>query len=174
MGVCVRVRACDCVRKPGACATKLKNAAFTSCIDLCARDTHTGVSVWECAARGQRARGRGRSAPQQIDSPGGRHARPVRGECSERAPRREPEGPRFEAKEPEQDPGFDDLDDTKFGKKQEKLGRLNLGAGASNIMGMGVDAEDELLDMLGNTLRRTLRPALRQVVLSCVRIGCPF
>ena len=66
----------------------------------------------------------------------------------ERAPRREPEGPRFEAKEPEQDPGFDDLDDTKFGKKQEKLGRLNLGAGASNIMGMGVDAEDELLDML--------------------------
>ena len=41
----------------------------------------------------------------------------------ERAPRREPEGPRFEAKEPEQDPGFDDPDDTKFGKKQEKLGR---------------------------------------------------
>ena len=38
------------------------------------------------------------------------------------------ESVRFEAKKPEQDSGFDDLSETKYGKKQEKLSQLGLRA----------------------------------------------
>ena len=38
------------------------------------------------------------------------------------------EGAKFEAKAPDQKPGFDDLNDTKYAKKQEKLSKLNLRA----------------------------------------------
>ena len=36
---------------------------------------------------------------------------------------------KFEAKPPEQTPGFDDLNETKYGRKQEKLSKLGLRAG---------------------------------------------
>ena len=39
------------------------------------------------------------------------------------------ESVKFEAKPPEQKPGFDDLNETKYGKKQEKLSKLGLRAG---------------------------------------------
>ena len=39
------------------------------------------------------------------------------------------EGAKFEAKPPEQKPAFDDLHETKYGKKQEKLSKLGLRAG---------------------------------------------
>ncbi len=39
------------------------------------------------------------------------------------------ESVKFEAKPPEQTPGFDDLNETKYGRKQEKLSKLGLRAG---------------------------------------------
>ena len=56
------------------------------------------------------------------------------------------EGPRFEATEPEQASGFDDLDETKYGRKQEKFGRFNLGAGTSNMLG-GAGDDDALMEL---------------------------
>lgn len=38
------------------------------------------------------------------------------------------EGAKFEAKPPEQKPAFDDLNETKYGKKHEKLSKLGLRA----------------------------------------------
>ena len=38
------------------------------------------------------------------------------------------ESVKFEPKKPEQDSGFDDLSETKYGKKQEKLSQLGLRA----------------------------------------------
>ena len=51
------------------------------------------------------------------------------------------EGPTFEAKAPEQEAGFDDLEQTKFGKRQEKLSKIGFG------MGPGLaDIADDLLE----------------------------
>ena len=52
------------------------------------------------------------------------------------------EGPKFEPKAPEQKPGFDDLNETKLGKKAEKLSRF-----AGLGFGGGFGSDDLLKQM---------------------------
>jgi hypothetical protein len=54
------------------------------------------------------------------------------------------ESVKFEAKPPEQNPGFDDLNETKYGKKQEKLSKLGLRAGELKE----IEADPELAGLL--------------------------
>ena len=58
------------------------------------------------------------------------------------------ESVRFEAKKPEQDSGFDDLSETKYGKKQEKLSQLGLKAIEIQEIEDQLDGElDAMLDV---------------------------
>ena len=56
------------------------------------------------------------------------------------------EHPEFTANLPEQETGFDDVEETKFGKRQEKLSKIGFGFGPS--MGFADDLLDSDLAML--------------------------
>lgn len=62
----------------------LKTVAFTRRVDFCAKDTHT-LTGFADGWRGNEARPWRVHVPQQMDSLGGRQARPVRSKRGERA-----------------------------------------------------------------------------------------
>jgi hypothetical protein len=57
------------------------------------------------------------------------------------------DGPTFEARAPEQPTGFDDLADTRFGKKQAKLAKFSGGQGALMLDDEELEEALDLLDM---------------------------
>jgi thiol-disulfide isomerase/thioredoxin len=70
-----------------------------------------------------------------------------RGGSGARSGRGDSGAPRFEAREPDQLTGFDDLTETKFGKKQAKLARLSGGQGALMLDEDELEEALNLLDM---------------------------